>query len=220
MKQSIRSLAFLLPVVAAIFLINGQGAAQSQTSQVKANPDAATAVAIFAGGCFWCVESDFDFVPGVLETVSGYTGGNTDNPTYKNHHQGQHREVVRITYDPSVVSYDQLLHTFWRSVDPTDTGGQFCDRGHSYTTAIYTMDQEQQKLALASKAELNESGVLKSPIATPVESAGQFWSAEDYHQNYYNKNPLRYKYYRTACGRDKQVKRVWGSQAHSGIEMH
>ncbi|MCP5080185.1 MAG: peptide-methionine (S)-S-oxide reductase MsrA [Alphaproteobacteria bacterium] len=177
-------------------------------------------LAIFAGGCFWCVESDFDHVPGVLKTVSGYIGGNTDSPTYKNHSSGRHREAVQITYDPSKVTYKQLLHVFWRSVDPTDAGGQFCDRGHSYTTAIYGIDEEQLKQAVSSKAELDKSGALKSPVATAIEKAGEFWPAEGYHQDYYKKNPTRYKLYRFGCRRDSNVVAVWGDQAHAGIAPH
>ncbi len=177
-------------------------------------------IAIFAGGCFWCVESDFDAVPGVIETVSGYSGGTTKKPTYKNHHAGMHREVVQITFDASKVSYEQLLHTFWRSVDPTDDGGQFCDRGHSYTTAIYAVDQAQAEAAEQSKSQLIESGALRQDIVTPIEPAAEFWPAEDYHQNYYQKNPIRYKYYRNACGRDKRVNKVWGAEARAGIEAH
>jgi len=184
----------------------------------QAVTDAEVETAVFAGGCFWCVESDFDQVPGVLETISGYTGGTTDNPNYKNHHQGMHREVVKITYDPSVVSYEQLLDVFWRSVDPTDAGGQFCDRGHSYTTAVYATSEQQLKAAMESKRDLQQSQVLKKPVIAPIELTQAFWAAEDYHQDYYQKNPLRYKYYRTACGRDKQVKKIWGSEAHRGIE--
>ncbi len=179
-----------------------------------------TAIATFAGGCFWCVESDFDNVPGVLTTISGYTGGSSDNPTYKNHMRDGHREVVQITYDPEKVSYQQLLHVFWRSVDPTDAGGQFCDRGHSYTTAIYTNDEQQQELALASKKELTEQGLPGAEIVTQIEAAAQFWPAEDYHQDYYLKNPLRYKLYRKSCGRDKRVETVWGEMARDGIADH
>ncbi|SFN95075.1 peptide-methionine (S)-S-oxide reductase [Cohaesibacter marisflavi] len=175
--------------------------------------------AIFAGGCFWCVESDFDHVPGVLETVSGYSGGSTtDNVTYKNHSAAGHREVVRITYDSNKVSYDKLLDIFWRSVDPTDGGGQFCDRGHSYTTAIYTLDDEQAKIAEASKKALEESGKLGAPIATEISPAAPFFAAEDYHQDYYNKNPIRYTYYRFACGRDARIEELWGDEAMMGIE--
>ncbi|WP_321450009.1 peptide-methionine (S)-S-oxide reductase MsrA [uncultured Cohaesibacter sp.] len=175
--------------------------------------------AIFAGGCFWCVESDFDHVPGVLETVSGYSGGSTtDNVTYKNHSAAGHREVVRITYDSNKVSYDKLLDIFWRSVDPTDGGGQFCDRGHSYSTAIYTLDEDQAKIAEASKKALEESGKLGAPIATEIRPAAPFFAAEDYHQDYYNKNPIRYTYYRFACGRDARIEELWGDEAMMGIK--
>ncbi len=177
-------------------------------------------IAIFAGGCFWCVESDFDHVKGVTDTVSGYTGGTNDNPTYTNHGAGRHREAVQITYDPNQVTYKRLLHVFWRSVDPTDPGGQFCDRGHSYTTAVYAVDDEQKKQAEASKVELERSGALKDEVVTPIEKAAEFWPAEGYHQNYYKENPNRYKLYRFGCGRDRRVRAVWGDQAHSGIDPH
>lgn len=165
--------------------------------------------AIFAGGCFWCVESDFDKVEGVVETVSGYTGGTLQNATYRNH--GQHREAVRITYDADVVSYDQLLYVFWRTVDATDAGGQFCDRGHSYLTGIFALNDEQANAAEASKAALR--GRLGAPIVTEVFEAGDFWDAENYHQNYYQKNTNRYDYYRNGCGRDARVAALWGDEA-------
>ncbi|HEV7255171.1 MAG TPA: peptide-methionine (S)-S-oxide reductase MsrA [Mesorhizobium sp.] len=174
---------------------------------------AATKTAIFAGGCFWCVESDFDHVPGVLSTTSGYIGGENENPTYENH--PGHVEAVKIEYDDAQVSYDQLLDVFWRSVDPTDAGGQFCDRGHSYTTGIFAVDEADLKAAEASKAEAQEA--LGQGIVTPISAAPQFWPAEDYHQDYYKKNPLRYRYYRGACGRDDRVEEVWGEAAHQGI---
>ncbi len=175
--------------------------------------------AIFAGGCFWCVESDFDKVPGVLETVSGYTGGSLDNPTYEQVTYGNtgHREAVRITYDPSQVSYEELLIAFWHSVDPTDGGGQFCDRGESYQTAIF-VDDVQRQTAEASKAEIAK--ILDQTIATTIEPAGVFYPAEDYHQDYYQKNPVRYKYYRWSCGRDQQIESVWGERAFTGIAGH
>lgn len=178
-----------------------------------------TAVAIFAGGCFWCVESDFDKVSGVLETVSGYTGGSVSDPNYKQVTAGGtgHREAVKITYDPKKVSYDRLLYIFWRSVDPTDKGGQFCDRGHSYSTAVYATSAEQHSEAEASKSKLQESGKLKAKIVTAIETAGQFYAAETHHQDYYKKNPVRYKFYRYNCGRDARIKALWGDEAHGGI---
>lgn len=170
--------------------------------------------AVFAGGCFWCVESDFDAVPGVTETISGFTGGHVDNPSYKQVTRGGtgHIESVSITFDPALVSYEHLVHLFWRSVDPTDAGGQFCDRGPGYATAIFAASQRQHDEATASKTALEQSGLLKQTIATPIRMLTTFWPAEKYHQNYGNKNPLRYKYYRNRCGRDKRVKALWGDE--------
>ena len=181
---------------------------------------AAKAVATFAGGCFWCVESDFDQVPGVLETISGYTGGTTVNPTYDDVTAGGtgHYEAVRITYDPEKVSYEKLLDVFWHSVDPTDAGGQFCDRGESYRTAVFTHDAEQERAATASKEAINGAGALKGSIVTPILMAKTFYPAEDYHQGYYIKDPLRYRFYRFGCGRDNRVREIWGEDAHRGIE--
>lgn len=177
---------------------------------------AATRIAVFAGGCFWCVESDFDHVPGVLSTTSGYIGGENEQPTYQNH--PGHREAVRIEYDDTKTSYATLLDVFWHSVDPTDPGGQFCDRGHSYTTGIYAMDRADLKAAEASKEKA--AALLKQPIATEIVPAPTFWPAEDYHQDYYRTNPVRYKYYRYACGRDDRVEELWGAAAHQGIPAH
>ena len=172
-----------------------------------------TETAIFAGGCFWCVESDFDHVAGVTSTISGYIGGENANPTYENH--PGHVEAVQITYDPARVSYDQLLDVFWHSVDPTDAGGQFCDRGHAYTTAIFATDAGQLRAAEASKAEVARE---LPQVVTPIATAPTFWPAEDYHQDYYEKNPVRYKYYRYSCGRNARVKDVWGDKAYQGIK--
>ena len=183
-----------------------------------AGAQAKTQTAIFAGGCFWCVESDFDHVPGVIATTSGYIGGKNDRPTYENHTAAGHREAVKIEFDDSKTSYAKLLDAFWHSVDPTDGGGQFCDRGHSYTTAIYAVNQEQ--LAEAEKSRAAIAAALKKPIATEIVMAPTFWPAEDYHQDYYKKNPIRYKYYRYACGRDERVQEVWGKAAHEGIAAH
>jgi peptide-methionine (S)-S-oxide reductase len=176
--------------------------------------------ATFAGGCFWCVESDFDKVPGVVRTVSGYTGGTTADPTYEQVSAGGtgHRETVQILYDPSQVSYAELLTAFWHSVDPTDPGGQFCDRGESYQTAVFVSDEEQRRLAEASKRAAEES--LGTKIGTPIEAAGPFFPAEAYHQDFYEKQPLRYRYYRWACGRNQRVEEVWGNRAYQGIPDH
>ena len=176
--------------------------------------------AVFAGGCFWCVESDFDKVPGVVSTVSGYTGGKTKDPTYRQVTAGGtgHYEVVEITYDPGKVSYEMLLAAFWRSVDPTDGGGQFCDRGQSYETAVFVADDKERTLAEASKKAAQE--LLDKPIVTPILAAAPFYEAEDYHQDYYKNNPLRYRYYRFSCGRDRTVKDLWGEHAYEGIPGH
>jgi peptide-methionine (S)-S-oxide reductase len=179
-------------------------------------------VATFAGGCFWCVEADFDAVPGVVRTVSGYTGGALADPTYKRVSAGGtgHREAVQIFYDPKRVTYAALVEIFWRSVDPTDGGGQFCDRGESYETAIFANSLEQKQQAEASKRALQRSAVLGRPVVTPIEVAGRFYPAEDYHQDYYNKNPLRYGFYRYRCGRDSRIEELWGEDAHRGIVTH
>ncbi len=205
----------LLPatiMLALSMLTAGVARAQDDATAAEAN----TGVAIFAGGCFWCVESDFDHIEGVKETVSGYIGGKNDNPTYETHTRNGDREAVRITYDPSMVSYDALLKTFFRTVDPTDDGGQFCDRGFSYSTAVYTLNDAQGALAEAAKADA--AMVLAQPVATEVLPAPTFWPAEEYHQNFHAKNPIRYRYYRNGCGREKRVKSLWGDQAYSGID--
>lgn len=175
-------------------------------------------VAIFAGGCFWCVESDFDKVPGVISTTSGYIGGSAKTASYKTITGGGtgHYEAVKIVYDPDKVSYDRLLEVFWRSVDPTDDGGQFCDRGASYATGVFAADDAERKIALASKKKA--AAALGADIVTQVLIAGEFYKAEGYHQDYYQRNPVRYKIYRYGCGRDARVKELWGQQAHGGIK--
>ncbi|EAU40761.1 probable peptide methionine sulfoxide reductase protein [Fulvimarina pelagi HTCC2506] len=190
-------------------------AAAATTSFAFSVPSSAqnTETAIFAGGCFWCVEADFDHVDGVSETISGYIGGQSENPTYQNH--SGHVEAVRITYDPSKVSYDELLEVFWHSIDPTDGGGQFCDRGPSYTTAIFATNSEQMQKAQATKAEASQD---LGSIATEIREASTFWTAEGYHQDYYKKNPVKYKFYRNGCGRNDTVRRVWGDKAFMGIK--
>ena len=177
-----------------------------------------TEIATFAGGCFWCVESDFEHVDGVISAVSGYTGGELENPTYRNH--GQHIEAVQITFDPAKVSYKKLVEIFWRSIDPVDAGGQFCDRGHSYTTAIFTNSAEQLEIAQNSKADIDASGMLPKKIATDIREASHWTDAEGYHQDYYKKNPVRYKFYRYNCGRDARIQELWKDQAHMGIPKH
>ena len=179
-------------------------------------------IATFAGGCFWCVESDFDGAPGVVKTISGYTGGLLKDPTYKQVSVGGtgHIEAVEIHFDPTKTTYQKLLDVLWHSVDPTDAGGQFCDRGQSYETAIFTHSDAQKRIAEASKKMLMKKAGLKEPIVTPIRVAPAFYPAETYHQNYYKKNPLRYKVYRYGCGRDARLRELWGKEALRGIEKH
>lgn len=169
--------------------------------------------AIFAGGCFWCMEPPFDKLEGVIDTSSGYAGGKSKNPSYKEVSTGNsgHIEVLRVRYDPQKVSYDTLLKVFWRNIDPFDASGQFCDKGEQYTSAIFTSDPDERKKAEASKAAL-ETRFDKS-IATRIRPSAKFYPAESYHQDYYKKNPVRYKYYRWGCGRDKRLEKVWGDEA-------
>jgi peptide-methionine (S)-S-oxide reductase len=171
-----------------------------------------TQTATFAGGCFWCMEADFDKVPGVLSTTSGYTGGTVANPSYEQvaaKHTG-HAEAVEIVFDPSKVSYEQLLARFWRSIDPTTRDRQFCDSGSPYRTAIFAHGEQQLAAARASLAELERTKRFPEPIVTEILSAGPFYPAEEYHQDYYRKNPLRYRYYRAGCGRDARLAELWG----------
>ncbi len=191
------------------------GPALTQTASPQAKPADGTEIATFAGGCFWCVESDFDKVEGVLSTVSGFMGGTTANPSYRQVTSGGtgHIEVVQITFDPKKVPYTKLVDYFWRHVDAYDAGGQFCDRGDSYVTAIFAHTPEQKKIAMASKEALEKSGPLKQPVVTTIRDAGPFTAAEEYHQDYYKKNPIRYNYYRAGCGRDARVEAIWGKKA-------
>jgi len=174
-------------------------------------------IAIFAGGCFWCVEGDFEKVPGVVEAVSGYTGGTLPNPTYGQVSAGGtgHFESVRVKYDPAVIGYDGLLQAFWRMVDPTDSRGQFVDRGDQYGTAIFVLDEQQRQEAEQSKQALAEAARHQRPIVTPIRQAGVFYEAEEYHQDYYRKNPIRYRFYRFNSGRDQYLERVWGDDLHA-----
>lgn len=174
-----------------------------------------TAVATLAGGCFWCVEADFDKVPGVLSTTSGYIGGELANPSYKQVSAGGtgHAEAVEIVYDPDKVSYETLLEVFWHNIDPVAKDRQFCDAGDSYRSAIFVHDDEQRRLAEASKNKLAASARFSEPIQTEIVPAGPFYRAEDYHQDYYRKNPTKYKFYRWNCGRDQRLEELWGKKS-------
>lgn len=188
-------------------------AAESRAKSSEAAPPERLAVATFAGGCFWCMEPPFDAVDGVVATVSGYTGGRTADPTYDQVTSGRtgHAEALRITYDPTRVDYADLLDVYWRNVDPTVADRQFCDRGNQYRPAIFFHDDEQRRLAEQSRTAIEESGRLPGPIVVEITKASEFYPAEEYHQDYYEKNPVRYKYYRWSCGRDQRLEELWGA---------
>jgi len=195
---------FLGLLITAVSILPVQAMAESSMTEIE--------TAIFAGGCFWCTESDFDKVKGVLATTSGYIGGHKNNPTYKQVSAGStgHAEAVKLEYDPKQVSYTELLAVFWRNIDPTTPNAQFCDHGSQYRSAIFYMNDEQKKLAQESRSALEMSKPFKEPIVTEITQASQFYPAEAYHQNYHDRNPLRYKYYRYGCGRDARLEQLWG----------
>ncbi len=194
-----------LSIGVILLLARGVAHAANQTGS-----SAATAKATFAGGCFWCMEPPFDKLDGVTSTISGYAGGTKKNPTYEEVSAGKtgHAEVVQITYDPKKITYEKLLEVFWHNVDPLTPNRQFCDVGSQYRTAIFYHDETQKRLAEESKKALSKR--FKEPIVTEIVAASEFYPAEDYHQDYYIKNPLRYKYYRYSCGRDQRLEALWG----------
>ena len=210
--KGLSSWAAVAAVVARASWAGGSFSQKPATAAAAPLP-AGMAKATFAGGCFWCVESDFDKVPGVLSTTSGYIGGTVANPTYQqvSGNGTGHAEAVEIVFDPAKVSYEQLLEKYWRTIDPTTKDRQFCDAGSPYRTAIFTHGPQQAAAAQASKWALDKSKPFPQPIVTTIEPAGPFYVAEAYHQDYYLKNPVRYKYYRTSCGRDSRLKELWGS---------
>jgi peptide-methionine (S)-S-oxide reductase len=202
----------LLSVVFFLSLTNLSGTAMAaEGAQLKAS----TAKATFAGGCFWCMEPPFDALPGVISTTSGYTGGTKTNPSYEQVSAGGtgHAEAVEVLYDPAKISYEKLLEVFWHSVDPTIRNRQFCDDGSQYRTAIFVHDENQKRLAEQSKEALGKTKPFAAPIVTEITTASAFYPAEDYHQDYYQKNPIRYKFYRFNCGRDDRLKELWGKSA-------
>lgn len=203
-----------IPLLAAALAFVGLGGAfaAEERTELAPEPPAGMAVATFAAGCFWCVEPPFDKLEGVVSTTSGYTGGHAAGPSYKQVSRGGtgHTEAVRVVYDPGKVGYDKLVDVFWRNVDLLDGDGQFCDRGPEYRPVIFTHTDEQKQIAEASKAALAASGRFTKPIVVPVEPAREFWVAEEYHQDYYRKNPLQYAYYRWGCGRDARLEELWG----------
>ena len=200
-------------LVGALLAACGPTSAQAPKAQSSANESQdEQAVAIFAGGCFWCTEADFDKVPGVLSTTSGYIGGHVENPSYEQVSAGSsgHIEAVQVRFDPNQTSYAKLLEAYWPTIDPLTANAQFCDRGAQYRSAIFYSTAGEQALAEASKIALQASGRFSQPIVTEILPATMFYSAEDYHQDYYQKNPLRYAYYRNGCGRDKRLEQLWG----------
>ena len=209
------ALCRLLVRCALVLGVLDAGLALAQPAKLPAVPPGA-AVATFAGGCFWCMEAPFDKLDGVLATTSGYTGGTKARPSYEEVSSGStgHAEAVQVLYDPKKISYDKLLDVFWHNIDPTVTDRQFCDMGTQYRTAIFVHDDKQRQLAEASKAAIEKSKLFRDPIVTPIVVAAEFWPAEEYHQDYYVKNPIRYNYYRTGCGRDARLKQLWDSASH------
>jgi len=203
--QIVENAGILLLGFALVSLFSASGAGAAEKSKK----------AIFAGGCFWCMEKPFEQLDGVFSVTSGYIGGRTENPTYENYGAGGHIEAVEIAYDPTKVSYTKLLDVFWRQIDPTDSGGQFVDRGHAYISGIFYLDEEQRQLAEKSKSELASRKVFAKPLVTQIVPATAFYPAEEYHQDYYKKNPIRYRYYRGGSGRDQFLEKIWGDQSRA-----
>lgn len=207
MKKIILLTVLILIAITAGFFISSK---LNQKDLAKSIDTSGANEAIFAGGCFWCVESDFEKLSGVIDVVSGYSGGEGENPSYENYINKGHIEVVKVIYDEQEISYEQLLEYFWKHIDPLDSGGQFCDRGHAYISSIFHQSFEEEKLAMDSKKKVEE--VLNEKVATEILKFEKFWIAEDYHQDYYKKHPLKYPTYRKLCGRDNRVKEIWGDK--------
>ena len=227
--MNLRLRSALLPaalLLVAMMLVSCTGAGGRSTGAASATPGASpatteagapTRVATFAGGCFWCMEGRFEAIPGVTDVISGYAGGNAENPTYEQVSTGAtgHAEAVRVRFDPRRVTYEELLDAFWREIDPTDAGGQFADRGSQYRTAIFYHDEEQRQLAEESKTRLGSSGRFDAPIVTEIVPAGPFYEAEEYHQDYYRKHTWQYESYRAGSGRETYIEKTWGSGSGS-----
>ena len=216
-----RAVLFLTLLVFAvpIFAASSAKATSDSAAESVANPE--TAVATFGAGCFWCVQTAFEKHGGVIDTEVGFMGGTTPNPSYKDVSKGGtgHIEVVHVSFDPTIISYGRILDIYWRNVDLLDGGGQFCDRGETYKSVIFTATPEQKAIAEASKTALAQSGRFDKPIATEIRDAGVFYPAEDYHQDYSEKNALSYQTYRFACGRNKRLKELWGNEAILGPKV-
>ncbi|MFZ4858850.1 MAG: peptide-methionine (S)-S-oxide reductase MsrA [Desulfuromonadaceae bacterium] len=212
MKKFFRTLYFIFALFIPFSVL---GNASAETKKPVTTPSSTLEKAVLAGGCFWCMEAPFDHLPGVVSVTAGYTGGKKKNPTYNEVSAGGtgHAEAVQIVYDPAKISYDRLLAVFWHTIDPTAEDRQFCDTGDQYRSAIFYTTEEQRRVALQSKTALEKNKPFKAPIVTEITHAGEFYPAEEYHQHYYKKNPIRYTYYRNGCGRDKRLKELWGSAA-------
>lgn len=210
--SKLKSVLLLVSALAVVSLSPSSFSATESRSQPSGE------VALLAGGCFWCIEADLEKLPGVLSVVSGYTGGKVANPSYEQVSAGGtgHAEAVEVRFDPAKLSYAALLDYFWHHIDPTVSDAQFCDRGNQYRSAIFPLGEEQTRIARESKAKLEASKVLGVPVRTSIEPGGTFYPAEDYHQDYYKKNAVRYNFYRYRCGRDERVKAVWGKDAPAG----
>jgi peptide methionine sulfoxide reductase msrA/msrB len=217
---------YLIVIALSLFVIGCQG---KDTERIKeggmlekgktnvASTGIRMETATFAGGCFWCIEAEFEKAPGVVKATSGYTGGSGENPTYEDYMRTGHIEAVQVLYDPRKISYEQLLDLFWRQIDPSDAGGQFADRGPHYRSAVFYHDETQQRLAEKSRAELAKSGRFDKPVVTELIPFTRFYEAEEYHQNYDRKNPLRYRYYRQGSGRDSYLEKVWGEDRGEAV---
>jgi len=227
--MEVKSMKIFLLIVIALLSITGialffmmgnqrSEAVQKEMKMEKVKEEINLQIATFAGGCFWCVEADFEKLPGVVKVISGYTGGTKENPSYEEVSSGTtgHVEAVQVYYDPSKITYEELLHYFWKHIDPTDPGGQFVDRGSQYRSVIFYHDEEQKRLAEKSKEELSKSGRFKKPIVTEILKFTKFYEAEGYHQDYYKTHPLKYKSYRYESGRDQFLEKVWGKGMETG----
>lgn len=213
LKRALATIALLAALATTAAAWNPLSDEETHKMAKLPEPTGNQQVATFAGGCFWCMEHPFDAIDGVVATTVGYTGGHTEHPTYEQVSAGGtgHAESVQVLYDPDKVSYQKLLDVFWHQINPTTPNRQFCDVGTQYRTAIFYHDEEQKRLAEASKERMEKQGPFKGTIVTEIVPAGKFWPAEQYHQDYYEKNPLRYHFYRANCGRDQYLEKVWGS---------
>jgi peptide-methionine (S)-S-oxide reductase len=215
MKNSIRISVVILAVLVAVVTARAASAGNANVQQPMASQSGNLEKATFAGGCFWCMEHPFDELPGVVSVTSGYSGGQKMNPTYAEVSAGGtgHAESVQVVYDPSKIRYEKLLAVYWHNIDPTVKDRQFCDSGHQYRSAIFFHSEEQRRLAMRSKEVLEKNKPFREHVVTEITQAGEFFPAEEYHQHYYKKNPLRYKYYRTGCSRDRRLNELWGKEA-------